>query len=859
MIATARGTTVVSAALRVSTTWGTFALKACPSFTATADANECLIAESLALDLSFVSLTGSLVDLKHGFGFRSGSGLPFWPHVDDSHPIPVYSRGYYFKPTSFIVSDPIILSHNMTMVFYINLKNYGKIVQKAEYFVELNQPNSIFGYKDSLNLIESVVLNNWVAVLFRVYSDIDGNIFASLLSGGIYASFVKIADGIPFDDLDEKLTLGDNGGSFEGFIWKFQIWFECLGTVPDFSLCSLSIKSNCVQDCGLLEVLIGDTCLNCDESCVYGCRNLYDCNLCMYDYCKSCDSFETCEYCGENAHKYQGDCLCDDGFYMDENLICQLCPKLFLEILCLDQCPLGYKRSNKECIERFENGKVLSYVFDKFKLEYQDPVSGVEATFQNVEVSSFEKGIISVYQRGIYLSGNDSSFEFPKKPNKTLMFGLRYYLYIWFNPQTSGHFFEKLNSDSSLIQSTLTSTLSYSVLISSTLQSTSCPVNLSSWQHITYSLSFNSASTLSLHLNTILVSSLTSAGSIKDAPGGSFKFGSSLSFSGFIYSIHLFLKPAVADLLVSFTCESCLICPYAKGCLSNCNITSYNSSIQICESCSVNCSQGCRHSSNCSLCSEPNCLSCDTFESESCTLCASGFGLVSGVCVKCEGKFFYNETSRICQPCKGLCESCENDKVCTSCKAKSSLNEKNECVCDQGFYEHGGCIRRTFEAMIEVNQKNEFVLRFSEELSRGLEIDDLMVRINQNQVKFSIIHKTPTTYKLLIDFQLTAKSNKIFIIFQHKLTSASNSLLGSGTLEAKLYQESGSIYSPLPIIQENTRIVFSCSIGVIAGSSILKFDPNCLYFFLNSVEMFVYTLLFNLTVDLELKEFLMKI
>ena len=676
-----------------------------------------------------------------------------------------------------------------------------------------------------------------------------------LKTAGTQAGF-QINNEIPIEDLPGELVIGDFLTGFEGFLWRFQIWFSVLNLLPAITFCDSVVVIGCIQDCGLLEVLVGSSCVSCDGSCEFSCRNQNNCNLCMDDNCTSCDSFETCEYCGDMSYKYGEGCVCFDGYYMSQGLGCKVCPSLYLEILCLDRCPLGYKKYNKECKVRFEDGKAIRYIFNKRLLEYRDLVLDIEANFYKIKESNVELGILPVYQRGIFLSGNQSYFEFPKKPNEILMCGLRFYLCIWINPQTLGHVLEKINESSNLITVNLDSSLSFSVIIDTALVSTSSDFQLNIWQHIQLSLSYNHLSTISIHLNTIQISSSSSQGHIEDLPGGSIRFGSESSFSGFIYSIHLYVKPPILNLFVSLSCESCEICPTGQGCLSACNITNYNTSIETCEPCLDSCTQGCRHSSNCSLCSEPFCLECFTFESRSCLKCDYGFELVNETCVKCEGKVFYNGTDKKCQDCKGLCQECENDKMCITCKEFSSLNEKYQCVCDKGYYDNKGCVRRLFNAAIEITSKNSVSLKFSEQLQKTLTPSQIKVSINNNQINFSLIQTSPTSYNLLLNFQSPNKNSKISIIFSKPLTSKSNSLLSSLLLQATLYSESTSTYSPLPIIKKYTRLMYICSIGIVLGGSLISFDPNCLYYFFNSVELFTYTLLFNLTFEKELEEFL---
>jgi hypothetical protein len=66
----------------------------------------------------------------------------------------------------------------------------------------------------------------------------------------------------------------------------------------------------------------------------------------------------------------------------------------------------------------------------------------------------------------------------------------------------------------------------------------------------------------------------------------------------------------------------------------------------------------------------------------------------------------------------GICDECLSSKVCIKCKPHSTLNEDFICQCDKGYDGDSECKRRSFEAVIKVDNHNKVILVFTEKLSR---------------------------------------------------------------------------------------------------------------------------------------------
>lgn len=140
--------------------------------------------------------------------------------------------------------------------------------------------------------------------------------------------------------------------------------------------------------------------------------------------------------------------------------------------------------------------------------------------------------------------------------------------------------------------------------------------------------------------------------------------------------------------LSSETCqicsEGCKICTSLK-CLICYSGFNYNSTTQVCDPCSDDCSN-CKsgfylENSNCYSCPD-GCLDCES--STSCSSCEEGFRLLSGLCQACsascetcESGYYLNSKSQ-CTSCQAYCTICTSESDCSKCQDSYYL-DKNTC------------------------------------------------------------------------------------------------------------------------------------------------------------------------------------
>jgi hypothetical protein len=367
------------------------------------------------------------------------------------------------------------------------------------------------------------------------------------------------------------------------------------------------------------------------------------------------------------------------------------------------------------------------------------------------------------------------------------------------------------------------------------------------------SLNFLGYTDFSIFINGHLSSIETSVSYFLDPRGDLMRFGSESgdSFNGFIYSLEIYVRPPQLDGLLGNNCKGCSFCPINEGCISPCNISFFqenNESMSVCVSCLENCTKGCRFSQNCSLCEDPNCIECESFNSKSCLQCEIGFEIVNNSCFKCEGKVFYNFSNKTCMKCLGVCDECLSETICTKCKSHSTLTNDSRCSCDKGYYEDLECKRRLFGVVAEVTNKNLVKLIFTEKLAYDLNTSFLEVKVNQKQIDFSLVKIDRYSFKISLDYKISMKKAKLLINFVKNIESQDNSLLNINSIEATLFDVTESTFSTsLLLIKKYTRLIFAISLGLMFVGSLMNFDPNCLY---------TYTLLYNLELDKEIAEFL---
>ena len=185
-----------------------------------------------------------------------------------------------------------------------------------------------------------------ISVDYKTYASItlSINMLSSSYTPGTSAPFV--------DTLGTYLYVGSTSqlvDYFQGFIYSLAIYpssppLDLLETnvCDDCSICPIS--GICIPACNITnyysEVVVD--CLLCNISCVNGCRNSENCNLC-YDYnCVECSSYDVyyCNKCAQNYEVQNGTCIeCNYlQFYNSSTNSCDDCSGLCLTCLTDTYC-----------------------------------------------------------------------------------------------------------------------------------------------------------------------------------------------------------------------------------------------------------------------------------------------------------------------------------------------------------------------------------------------------------------------------------------------------------------------------------------------------------------------------------------
>ena len=837
---------------------GNVCIRDCPSFFEL-NSGVCILLSPLVIDLEFDLISKDIVDSSNGIVFSTPSNSSIWPHEHVSDPIPAYKRGFYFNTSSYLNSDKFSWSYNLSLVFYMKLISPGLLVQKNELSLELNETYSTLQVNNAILSINPLPFSTWTVVIFQIFSNIDGYLTFSILNGTFKNTTSFYNYPIILNDSISSMEIGYKDKSFVGFLWKHQIYYSLKvfeGEV--INVCLDDTQVNCVLDCEISQYIQNSWCLTCLSDCKFGCRDGESCGLCFSSECVSCESYTDCEFCPKNTEKVGSACSCVYG-YEEYNGVCRPCGKYYLEHLCLDICPLGYAPENSNCSEKLPSGLALKFSFDSPSSVYKDTKSHLE---------SLTNSLIPVYSRGTYFNSSASFISFPKQPKKILLFGLRFFTCLWLFPQTqSGSILTNSIQYFTQFRVYLQNSFLYSSisLKNSTLHlNSNLQLQQEKWSHLILSLDYSTTSGFSLYINGEQSYVINSFSYLFDQIGGNCQLGYSSdldSFQGFIYSVESYVKFPEFSSLFSKSCRNCEICLNSGTCLWSCNVTNfYSDDIDFCENCNGGCTEGCRNANNCSVCADNECEICDTYQKKSCTQCKDGFELIDSTCQPCLENFYFDTDSKSCKNCTGLCETCKTDSICITCKSSSALNGLNVCTCILGFYGTTNCTRRKFNSLLTINTKNEAKIIFTEELAEELRASDIIVKIDNDIIVFSLKRIDGFTYKINLENIDIVKDSKLFIYYQKNLISVKNSLHDKEFIMISLYkQQKEQILESLKVFKQNTKSIFMSSIGGLIGVSILNFDPNCLYTFLNSAELFSYTVLYELDLDSDLKDFLVSI
>jgi hypothetical protein len=573
-----------------------------------------------------------------------------------------------------------------------------------------------------------------------------------------------------------------------------------------------------------------------------------------------------CVKCNQGCEKCSGSGL-------DE---CEKCSKAMLNGLCFEFCPYGYSMCLDTCCPSEDFNNILRYTFSSVGSVYYDEINKIPAEVgynQQSETNSLSS-VLSVSSRGVYMNGQ-GGLKVDTVHNKYI-FTHKFTISAWINPFIeSFHLAYKPIDSNSLFKLSLSSlSLCFDFLIkdSNFLGCSEKLSTINTWNHILAVLDYSSQTSLSLTING--KDSELFSGPLEKFIGSyntSFYIGSdnffSNSFEGFLYIFEMFLSAPLINELVSVSEDICEVYPKDQSCISTCILTEFelDANKGSCETCQDECDQGCKNATQCSLCEDDHCVSCENFKKKSCIECEKGFEVKDKLCVQCWETTFYDVKSKSCKTCEGLCVTCESKYKCLSCKDNSKLNSKSACVCDKGFHlNQTSCIRNFFSMVMSVQENNTINLIFNESLKETLDKNSVKIKANGLR-SFKVFEKSKRIFICVLVFETdVSEGDTAEISLPESLESVENSIIEKTFYETTLFMTS-NVKDNDKINHEKEKSITLAQQGTIAGvtvngaSSMVKGDLNSIFTFLNTAEMFFTVYFFDHTMYEPLSAFLIEL
>ena len=524
----------------------------------------------------------------------------------------------------------------------------------------------------------------------------------------------------------------------QGFILKSN---ACICPNRNF----IVVDNECI--CKLGYFFDNGTCNKCHDSCLecfgpsdsdcYFCNNGYlylkdqskcvhcniNCEDCMQNLnstCQNCD--EVCLNCPENSKIISNSCICNSGYYLSNksclkcdsqcstcfdssNTSCLSCKNYLLKNICFKKCPYGYNPKNSKCLISTQQDSIFSFIFNELNSITSNKNTDFNLT--QCQNSSYSKFPLILPQRGLYFS--DSSCINLIKTEDRDLFSLDFTINFWLKPSTteSTLFLIQDPNNSTILSIYLkNSDLFFSILINEKNYKLKANQKiLSQWTSLSLKLNYKNISNIEIHIDKqVSIFSNFSQSPFIEPANLLYYLGLesnlSPSFKGFIFKFELglsldsFYHPEI----YSFYCR-----PGENNstCLTNCSYDEFfNNLTQNCEKCNEKCQLDCRDFEHCGVCIDDHCNKCESFESETCIWCETGFVSSQGICLSCEEV----EKGNHCLSCDQICKNCKDSEICDTCK---NFAKSESCVCGKGFKSLGGvCYQKYFKVSLKVNQEN---------------------------------------------------------------------------------------------------------------------------------------------------------
>ena len=530
---------------------GNMCIASCPSFMFGV---KCDSSTSVVISLTFDRAVPQLVDSINNIKFYSKSGSGIWPYPQETDPIPAFKRGYYFDQKSVMYSDPLKISHNFTLVFFMKIIKPGILLTKSNFTVSIERNGTSIQIGDSKRLfIKNFNFETWTILAFQFYHDMDGLLNFQRMYSNKTSAKTSFWSFFIHHDVNSSFIFGNGFNSTQGFIWKFQVFNSIYSPELDsLRLCNYSYESQCLWNMSIENFLIDNKTKPCNETCNYGCKESGSCNYCEDEDCLSCSVEDSeCFLCSENSILLNKHCACKQG-YIKSNNICTMCPHAYIGFTCFEVCPFGFiiNTSSGECLRKSTNKLLISLSFFlSIASNYSDPQSGIICLL-NPETSP-----LPLYQRGLYFGSGNTSISFPPIPNEILLFGPSFSVSFWMlSTLNSSSVFHKTLIQGYLFSGYLLDAYFIFTLFiqDSELSSmSSFPLEQDSWHEVIVNVKFDSKNVFCyLIIDRVLNEENFTSGIVKDEKGGQFEFGSQTDlpgFEGFLYSINFYDNEVTLD------------------------------------------------------------------------------------------------------------------------------------------------------------------------------------------------------------------------------------------------------------------------------------------------------------------------
>ena len=255
------------------------------------------------------------------------------------------------------------------------------------------------------------------------------------------------------------------------------------------------------------------------------------------------------------------------------------------------------------------------------------------------------------------------------------------------------------------------------------------------------------------------------------------------------------------------------------------------------------CGSGCRE------CTSAGCISCADINAK----------INNGSCVCLDG--YFGESN--CTKCPDICSRCISKLDCLECIQNSYLTDDGICLCSEGyeFSDQTICTALSFYANLTISQDLIISIWSNDLLQQDLDTRQIFVRLNNKKTDFELTKLEMDRFSIKISFSDWNKQNTFLLKFMQEIYSVSNVKLSTTTIKLKVNLNSEQV-KQVNFIKQVEYIRKLSSYGAMAGVSlalgtgILGLDLNSFFDFMNTAEIFYSVLLYDLDLNLILKEFL---